>query len=776
MKQILTLIIIAIITVLPANAVLKEKNLDNTLAILRSELTDYYTELEKQSESMLEQQRMVGRNLVDIYNRSAQNSLMLYSQKNDNIFNMTYACHEATEMYMQFQKQSMPFRQFIDNNSTEIARYDSLIVNLSHMPVTSLTEEARIDRNVCLTLAISIRRTLNENSEQMADYISYYQRTEEKLRSLNDYAMKRYEDIQSSIFINGGDNYFSMLRKFGTSFNNMISSVAEKYKPHNVGIQSQWDAKVILMLFAIIILYGFVSLGLNIVVLRWLMPRKWRTKSFQAKRVCILLTMSVVTMAVILGLIRVVFSDQNFLIMASGLMVEYTWLLGVILLSLLLRLDGKQIKSAYRIYAPLIVIGFLVISFRIALVPNDLVNLLFPPALLACSIWQWNVIRRHNNNIPRSDVYYTYISLLVFVISVVCSWLGYTLLSVQALIWWIMQLTCILTITCISRWMKNWADKKEFYKHPVTETWFYDFCSTVILPVLGVASIVIAIYWAADVFNLSDTTWQIFTAKFIDTENFSASAYGICQVVALYFLFAYINRTVKALLAIHFEQSDHSTAASRNVLAKNIVQIVVWGAWALIGLSILNVGNSWLLVVSGGLSTGLGFASKDILENIYYGVSLMAGRVKIGDLIECDGYRGRVSSINYTSTMLQVGDGSVIAFQNSQLFTKNYKNLTKNFGYELDKLEVGIAYGEDIDKVRQLIIDNVSKLPFLEEGRTVSVYVSEFADSAINLKILAWVPVASHAACDSAILECIYKTFNENNIEIPFPQLDVHKL
>lgn len=120
--------------------------------------------------------------------------------------------------------------------------------------------------------------------------------------------------------------------------------------------------------------------------------------------------------------------------------------------------------------------------------------------------------------------------------------------------------------------------------------------------------------------------------------------------------------------------------------------------------------NTWLVVISGGLSTGVGFASKDILENIYYGISLMTGRVKVGDYIECDGTRGRVSSISYTSTMLDTIDGSVIAFQNSQLFTKNYKNLTRNHGYELAIIPVGIAYGSNIKEVKEMLIDAINQL------------------------------------------------------------------
>jgi hypothetical protein len=111
-----------------------------------------------------------------------------------------------------------------------------------------------------------------------------------------------------------------------------------------------------------------------------------------------------ITFALILIIGRNI-GDQNFIIMASNLLVEYAWLLGVILVSLLLRVSGDQIASAFRIYSPLIVVGFLVIAFRIILIPKELVNLIFPPILLLAAFWQWNVISRHNKNVPQQDMF-----------------------------------------------------------------------------------------------------------------------------------------------------------------------------------------------------------------------------------------------------------------------------------------------------------------------------------------------------------------------------------
>ena len=224
---------------------------------------------------------------------------------------------------------------------------------------------------------------------------------------------------------------------------------------------------------------------------------------------------------------------------------------------------------------------------------------------------------------------------------------------------------------------------------------------------------------------------------------------------------------------LYLRKKDETTAESRSVMFFNVLQVLVWGIWLLLSLAIMHINNTWFVVVSGGLSTGVGFAMKDILENIYYGISLMMGRIKIGDYIECDGTRGKVSRISYTSTMIEATDGSVIAFQNSQLFTKNYKNMTKNHGYELDILEVGVAYGSNVDFVRKILVEAIDKLDCIDHSRKPRVVLKEFGDSSINLKILVWVPVLTQYVSDGEIMECVYNTLNINNVEIPFPQRDI---
>lgn len=777
-KRLYIIILLMVAFVLPSNAVLKEANLDTTLYMLRTELTNYHINLEKQNQAAKAQQLAVIQELISIVKQADQNSIMLYSQRNGYIFDMTYACHEATEQFKKFKSKAVPFRQMIKKNNVEVARFDSLINYLYGMNTMFLSEKAQVNRNVDLTLAVNIRRQLVEKQKQLQTYVQAYDQTDRKLQALNDYANRRYKDIQNSIFNNRDDNYLRILRNFSMNYKETKTSVIEKYKSVP-GMMSQWDVRIIFILFGIIVFWGLISIFLNLFTIRIVITQLMkhdmfenRKESFMAKRSCLIMAMTVVTFAFILGIVRMAVT-QNFVIMASQLLVEYSWLVGVILVSILLRVDNDKIKNTFRIYSPLMLVGFIVIVFRIILIPNDLVNLIFPPVLLLCTLWQWNVIGRKHNQVLRTDKTYAFISLAVFGVSTIFAWTGFTLLAVQLIIWWTMQLTCVLTITCCEGWLSVYAKRKKLADKAITDKWLYRFIYKVLLPISGVLSFIISIYWAADVFNMSDTTWEIFNKDYIKTSNFTASLFSISEVACLYFLFNYINITSVDFMRHHFEKADPASAASKIVMFKNVMQVIIWGIWLLIALNVFQVGKSWLLAIFAGLSTGLGFASKDILENIYYGISLMMGRVKVGDYIICDGTRGKVSSISYTSTMLEATDGSVIAFQNSQLFSKNYKNMTKNHGYELDILEVGIAYGSNVKEVKQILIDALMKLDCIYQDNGVKVLLKSFDDSCITIKIVVWVNVLTQAIDDATIMECIYDTLNDHNIEIPFPQREI---
>ena len=777
-KKLFFITILLFILTLPTHAVLQEDSLKNSLQVLRSELIAQHLEQTKQLNKSRFITEQVTSQLKEIGDKSAQISLMLYSQKTDNIFDLTYACQQATELWKDFQTKTRPFHDLITESNEEIARYDSLINVLSTMYIFGLTPKMKTDRNVCLTLAASIRRMLKERNDSYQEYIQYYKFSQQQLEALDAYAQKRYEEIQSGIFTNSGDNYFKFLKTARLRFNQMNTTLSEKYTSDSV-VASQWDVKWIITLFSMILIYGLIAILINYLSIRFLVTKVMKTNRFEqkshaflAKRTCIIMLASVITFSIILVIIRL-FSPSNFVHMACSLLLEYTWMLTVIFASLLLRVEGSQTHNAYRIYYPLIMIGFFVITFRIVMLPSSIVTLLFPPLLLIDTLWQARMIYRYHKLVPRYDLNFAYMSQLVFVFSLVSAWIGYTMFAVQVIIWWSMQLACILTIAFFKDYLNQYRAKHPIKNLSPIKVWSLRFIDIVLIPIALVISFFMAVYWATDVFNLSGLTWDLIRDNFIDSTNIKISVYAIAVVTILWFVFNYLNLTFRDAIKLYLKRNDPSTAEARATMYINVLQVVIWGAWLLTTLSIIKVSSTWLVVVTGGLSTGIGFAMKDILENIYYGISLMAGRIKIGDYIICDDIRGRVRSISYTSTMIEALDGSVIAFQNSQLFTKNYKNMTKNHGYELDILEVGVAYGTNIKEVKALLTDAITSLGVTYEAQPVVVRLKSFDDSCITLSIIVWLNVFTRGSDIGDIMECIYETLNNNGIEIPFPQREI---
>ncbi len=777
-KKLFFITILLFILTLPASAVLQEDSLKNSLQVLRHELISQHIEQTKQLNNSRFITEQVTNQLKEIGDKSAQVSLMLYSQKTDNIFDLTYACQQASELWKDFQTKTRPFHDLITESNEEIARYDSLVNVLSTMYTIGLTPKMKTDRNVCLTLAVSIRRMLKERNDSYQEYIQYYKYSQQQLQALDAYAQKRYAEIQSGIFTNAGDNYFKFLKSVSFRISQMSTTLSEKYTPNTV-IVSQWDVKWIITLFSMILIYGLIAIIINYLSIRFLVTRVMKTnrfeqknQSFLAKRTCIIMLASVITFSIVLIIIRL-FSPSNFVHMACSLLLEYTWMLAVIFASLLLRVEASQTHNAYRIYYPLIMIGFFVIAFRIVMLPSSVVTLLFTPLLLIATLWQARMIHKYHKLVPRYDLNFAYISQFVFIFSLVSAWIGYTLFAVQVIIWWSMQLACILTIAFFKDYLNQYREKHPIKKLSPYKVWFLRFIDIVLIPTTLVISFIIAIYWATDVFNLSGLTWNLFRTNFIDSDKIQISVYSIAVVIILWFIFNYLNLTIRDAIKLYLQRNDPSTAEARATMYINVLQVIVWGSWLLITLGLFKVSSTWLVVVTGGLSTGIGFAMKDILENIYYGISLMAGRIKIGDYIICDGIRGKVSSINYTSTVIDALDGSTIAFQNSQLFTKNYKNMTKNDGYEVGVIEVGVAYGTNVKEVRELLIDAIAKLGITNENKDIIVRLKSFDDSCITLKILVWLNVLTQGDDISVVMECIYDTLNNNGIEIPFPQREI---
>ena len=849
----LTLLCLLLLLPFSAHAVLKERDLSATLAVLRAELSNTYNEQKQSLVRYSTVAEMQHEQMISLMQRSDQIGLMLYSQKQDFTFDMTYACHEATSLYREFNKRSVPYQKILNRINTELNRYNALIASLQAIPPALhsnqahpqvkvkggqatpllfgpmadpsllshnkgkrpfvLSKQGQVDRDSCLSFAIKLRDDLETLKNAIVSDNEHYKITADKLGKLNNYALQRYTTIQHNIFLNGDANYFEILGQFSRYIQMARDDANEKYdteQVHDQGkvrtVESQWRGPIVVGLAFFVLFYIILAALLSNIFVRWFVPKRFRTEEFMKKKVCIILFSAMLIFAISIMVCRA-FMYHNFFLMASKLLIEYSWLLCAIFLSLLIRLAGNQIKSGFSIYTPIMLMSFIVITFRIIFIPNNLVSLIFPPILLLFTLWQWRVVVRHNKNIPKSDIFYTWVSLTIMVVSTFAAWYGYTLLSVQILIWWMFQLACIQTITGLydilavyeERYLvrrigenKNGTVKvahlnileaiRVRHEKHINKTWFYDLVAMVIVPVLGVFSILLSIWWAADVFDLTATVFDIFMANFLNVPGVvELSLAKIVLVASQYFVFRYLNYLIKALYHKYHKSKIVVNGQPNFTLANNIIAICVWGLYAIISIRMLKIPSTAISVISAGLATGVGFAMKDLLENFFYGISLMTGRVRVGDFIECDGIRGKVDSITYQSTQVVTADGCVIAFLNSSLFSKNFKNITKNHSYEMVKVPVGIAYGSNINEVRSYLIEAVKNLAakapdgrdIINMEKPINVVLDEFGDNSVNLFVTYWVLVEQKFAMTGQIKEAIYNTLNAHNIEIPYPQREV---
>ena len=862
------LCVLALLTMLQGQAVLKERDLARTLGVLRAELTADYDRHQAMMQTYEQQGATQHQQLVSYMNQCEQIGLMLYSQSTENTFDMAYACQQAVNLYYQLasgQGNTLPYNKIIARLRREVERYDALITSLKSIPPVDdsdadvLTESDSIllsaidslaasldigadtvvqrvadsdvdmesteplylsgqqleDRRVCLEYAETLRDGIQTFLEALEAESTYYESVRDKVHSLNDFAQSRYKIMQENIFRNGDANYFSVLASLPSYVRQANRAAMTKYRPFREHEQtfSEWRGLSVMFISIFVLLYLSVALLITYVALRWLMPRRWRGDDYETKRRILTWVLGVALFAIIVMSVRS-FVKFNFIYMGTGLIINMAWLLEVIFLSLYIRLKGREMIHAALAYTPLMILSTVVIMFRIVLIPNALLNLLFPPLLLVFALWQLRMVKRHGEELPMLDVIYSYVTAVTMVVATVAAWVGYTFMAVQIMIWWTFQLAAITTITCLydlmrmyetnrltkrvtssSAWSRGGAngddqpDVKSLLRAMrrgdyIAQTWLYDFFNRTLVPILAVLSVLVSIYWASEVFEMTSVCEDLFFCNFINQEDLiQVSLFKLCQVSALWFIFSYVNYAVRSFY-VYYRRLMAGEGESPNLtLARNVIAVLSWGMYFIIALVILHVPKSGISIVTAGLATGLGFAMQDLIENFFYGLSLMTGRLRVGDYIECDGIRGKVESITYQSTQILTDDGCVIAFLNKALFSKNFKNMTRNHSYELVTIPVGVAYGTDVNKVRDMLIRaltpvcgerNVAGVPVADVARSLQVRFDNFGDSSVDLKVLVWMLVEERLALTARLKEIIYNTLNENGIEIPFPQRDVH--
>ena len=219
------------------------------------------------------------------------------------------------------------------------------------------------------------------------------------------------------------------------------------------------------------------------------------------------------------------------------------------------------------------------------------------------------------------------------------------------------------------------------------------------------------------------------------------------------------------------------TRVSSNVQIAWLVSIafyiLVFIAGVLVALGVIGLDKTVTSLLAGAGLVGLAMALafQDLGQNLLAGIYIgFRQTIRVGDVIKTNDYFGTVREINLRSTHLNVPEGQIVIIPNREIFENPMVKYST--GRRRVDLDVGISYGDDLEKARRVTIDAVKGIAQRDQERDVELFYKEFGDSSINFVVRFWIPFSrqpDYLAARSEAVMRIKKAFDENGITIPFP-------
>ena len=692
-------------------------------------------------------------------------------------------------------------------------------------------------RDSCIFFVSEILKMNASNRATVIADSTHYQEAYLRLKETYDYAETRYRELERYIFIDGqtpfldilaNPNYFWNKTKLDLrgqySFHELTRCLDESDLDEKASEEDEDDTRffqylsskaentllVIICIFQVVVLVFF---WLATLLVLWLLYRYTRLKRYVPKKKLSIISILLGTIFYFLVFGFSLYGDE-YINLGVAHVNTFLWLLIAISASLLLRVKPDQFRQGFLLYSATFLVVLIIISCRITFVPDKLMVILFPPILLLIVIWQLCCCIWVSGKATSIDRTLGWGALAVYLVAFVFAFLGYTFVALLILVWWYFLLAAWLTVVCIldlmSRFKERWLDKRvDSMRNRITyvsgedresllfgATWFYDLIRQVAIPTIVLLSFPLCVSLSLSIFDFDDLFVRFYEEPFIhlsDTngvETLSISVKSIIYLLILYYVLRYVSRAIHAIWQyaryFAFMRKHNRTSIRPNEinlsLGNSIISVLIWMAFAMVVISVWQIPTGSLGLIAGGLSAGIGLALKDVINNFIYGIQLMGGRLRVGDWIECEGIRGKVTAINYQCVQAETIEGTEMSFLNSSLFGKNFNNLTRNHSYELTVITVGVAYGTDITQVRQVLVEGMQKMRTKDRyGREIvdpkygfNVVVGNMSDSAVDINVKQYVLVAERIGYVDRAKEVIYEALNASGITIAFPQCDVH--
>ena len=206
----------------------------------------------------------------------------------------------------------------------------------------------------------------------------------------------------------------------------------------------------------------------------------------------------------------------------------------------------------------------------------------------------------------------------------------------------------------------------------------------------------------------------------------------------------------------------------------SMISIVLKVLVVITALGTLGIEMTSFVAILGAASLAVGMALSGTLQNFAGGVMILIFKpFKVGDVLEAQGYTGSVSDIQIFNTIMKTPDNKTIIIPNGGLSTGSMVNYSTEPRRRVD-WTIGIGYGDDVDKARTVIQGMLDADSRILKDPTTTIVVGELADSSVNLGVKAWVEADDYWGVFFDMNEKVYKNFEKEGLNIPYPQMDVH--
>jgi len=358
----------------------------------------------------------------------------------------------------------------------------------------------------------------------------------------------------------------------------------------------------------------------------------------------------------------------------------------------------------------------------------------------------------------------------VAVVLCVMAALGWQHLSVLALAGWFLLLAAVQTGTGLSELVSEWQARAAREGASVVSR---AVVSGLGFPLIFLSLFFLVLYWFSTELGGQDMFLEAISFT-IAVGDISVTLGRLALILTGFFLTRSTLNAVQSFIRDLPRLRPGVDPGVRDVL-DTTSRYLFWGFYVLIALFLLGFSFTSLAVVAGGLSVGIGFGLQNIVNNFVAGLILLFGRsIQAGDTIQIDSTWGQVRKVNIRNTVVQTFDNATLFVPNSDLIAGKLVNWTHRDPTVRREIAVGVAYGSDTDRVREILLEAARSQPHVLPQPEPSVQFLNFGESSLDFKLFFWVDnVSAGLSTTSDIRFAINRRFREEGIDIPFPQREV---